>query len=635
MAYGLPAHGEPNWDTKLTASIEALHDGSALDGGVAAAVSGGPQTQAALSEAIGELSPETYGAVGDGTTDDTTAMNAVWAAGQATGRTVKLTAGKTYLCLGALAPTYTGTGTSTLQKPLRVTGPGQVSSNGYWASNPLNGGATLDLRYDGTGGAHPAKIDTRGAGAIEIDHINLISGGTDDFPIFQTTNTQAHIHHNFIQGNTGNTGSACKQDAIFFGGTTNTVGNTADAPFQGYGGSVHDNYFSHIRRAFVGRTYCNSIPFTSNTISTTCGNDGTGTGNLGGAYELHGRTSTDFCVGNIERGNTIECSGYKYAVALENAVSNAIGPSGYWDAGGPYVSAIYLGAASNFNTVTDGYHTTTFPLVSGPSKMTATILTGAQSRLSYHPQYTAHRGQLLAINQYGQGFSNMATSGDASKFETVAGNAGSPSYPTVNLLTAPAKSVADVVTTSGSTVITSASAGWLREHEYMPIKGAGIPSGTLISRWISSTSVELSAAATATATGVTVQYGHPDGEMGAAAEIGFSRRHILTKGAIGTATPLAGVDYNSATAAGTDGAFRLTAITAATTPAAGDIAVIAAGITWTSVPRYVITPRNAAAAAVMASIYLPTKNDGNNTYITTATPLTPSTTYIWDFIALA
>ena len=596
----------------------------------------GSDTNVALAgKYVSAFTPESYGTCpGDGT-DVTAFVNAAITAAQAAGGgTVLLKQGKTYTCAGAIVFNRTGTTAQPVQKPVRITSPGGASSNGYWAATARNGGAVLDLRYDGTDTLYVAKIDTRGAGTLEIDHINIVSGGSDDFPILQTTNTAVQVHHNFVSGNPGKVGAGCKQDAFILGGTSNTVGDGSDAPFQGYGSHVHTNFFDHIRRGFVGRTYCNSVVFTTNTISTTCGNDGTGAGNLGGAYELHGGSSANLCIGNTERDNTIEVVNYKYAVALDNADNNTIGPSGYWDASTGYDSAVYCTSTAEFNTITDGYHTSTFPFVSGPGKLTNTIHTASQSRLSFHPQPNVFRRGPIAVGQSGTGFTNMSPAGDAARVLTVAGLAGNPSYPAVELQTAAAKSVADVVTTSGSTVITSATAAWVREHEYMPIKGAGIPDNTLISRWISATSVELANAATVTATGVTVQYGHPEGEASVSVEIGFSRRHILSKGAIGTATGLAAAGYATAAAVGTDTAFQLS-ITCGATPVAGDIAVIGAGINWDAVPRYVIVPRTAAAAAVAASVYLPTKNTNANTYITSAVPLTVGALYVWDFVGIA
>jgi len=66
--------------------------------------------------------------------------------------------------------------------------------------------------------------------------------------------------------------------------------------------------------------------------------------------------------------------------------------------------------------------------------------------------------------------------------------------------------VADAVTTSASTTLTSATAAFTSAMTGKAIKGAGIPGGTTLT-FVNATTVTLSQAATATATGVTIQFG--------------------------------------------------------------------------------------------------------------------------------
>ena len=73
------------------------------------------------------------------------------------------------------------------------------------------------------------------------------------------------------------------------------------------------------------------------------------------------------------------------------------------------------------------------------------------------------------------------------------------------VFTSPAtRSVADGVTTSGSINVTSATAAFTERDRGKGFYGAGIPTGTTIVAVLSATSILLSAAATATATGVTI-----------------------------------------------------------------------------------------------------------------------------------
>src|SRR6267378_4333514 len=144
----------------------------------------------------------------DGVTDDTTAINNTIATAASStnasspGGTIMFPA-STCLMLGAMDIPYHGGASSTLpyQKPLRLTGT-ESSANGYWTVIALpSGGSVLDMRYAGGDGTHVAKIDTRGAGRLEIDHLTIKDGGTDNYPFIQTTNTTVFIHDNAFSGN--------------------------------------------------------------------------------------------------------------------------------------------------------------------------------------------------------------------------------------------------------------------------------------------------------------------------------------------------------------------------------------------------------------------------------------------------
>lgn len=573
--------------------------------------------------------PDGFGTCPGDATDVTSYVNSAIAASQAFGGTVELVPGKLYTCLGALTPTYTGTTTPT-QKPVRITTRGAASSNGMWPSNALNGGATLDLRYAGAGGTSPAKIDTRGAGRMEIDHINLISGGTDNYPFVQTTNTRVDIHDCFVQGNTANSGSACLQDAFILGGTSTTLGNGANAPFQGYGSSIRDNHFDHIRRGVVGQTYCNSIPVERNTFSTTCGNAGTGGGNYGGAIEFIG-ISGSACTGNSTRGNTIESTHYLYGVALVYAVQNNIGPDGYWDGSSPFVAGVYVDTTAQYNMVITGAQNDSFPAVADAGR-TTTVITAHQSIPSQWPQPHRFTSPIpnVAINSSSAAI--WATSPNGSMAAVVAHNGNFP-YTEVDLTTQPAISVSDGVTTSGSPVITSATAAWAALDVGMPITGAGIPANTVILSRQSATQVTLSANATATATGVSFFFGRGSG-AGQTDEVGFSRRHQITKGAIGTATIQAAAGTGATcSVTGTDGAFTVT-INTGTGPTSGDLVVVGQGINWAAAPKVIVTPKNAAAGVAWATGQMYSHNTTSNTYLSCNVAVAASTTLIFDVIQM-
>jgi hypothetical protein len=68
---------------------------------------------------------------------------------------------------------------------------------------------------------------------------------------------------------------------------------------------------------------------------------------------------------------------------------------------------------------------------------------------------------------------------------------------------------ADFTTTSGSTTVSSGSAGFRADDVGISISGAGIPTGTTIASVVSPTQATMSASATASATGVTTALGRP------------------------------------------------------------------------------------------------------------------------------
>ena len=76
-------------------------------------------------------------------------------------------------------------------------------------------GSIIDCRAN-TGVA--SFVDTRGNGYLEIDHLTITNGGTANIPFIQFTNTNVYYHHLGFIGNQNNSGTACVQDAVIWGG---------------------------------------------------------------------------------------------------------------------------------------------------------------------------------------------------------------------------------------------------------------------------------------------------------------------------------------------------------------------------------------------------------------------------------
>jgi hypothetical protein len=299
--------------------------------------------------------PEAYGTCPGDNTDVTTYVQAAITAAQAAGGTVVL-GNKRYTCLGALAPVFTSPASIPTQAPLRITAAGV--SGGYdgalgtqWP-RPVNGGPILDLRYDGTDTLHPAKIDTRGTGWFELDHITLVSGGTDNFPFFQTTNTTLDIHHNVVIGNAANSLTSCAQDAFLIGGSRSdaVIGAGPNDTFQGFGTRIHNNLFDRIRRGVFLRNIAESVLIEYNSFTNRCG----AAGSIGG-IELDtgaGAFSPSLHVGGVILAyNRFEMPGYTYPVHLvHNAVKTACFGNTFWDVGTGSGGAATTAAAFRIET---------------------------------------------------------------------------------------------------------------------------------------------------------------------------------------------------------------------------------------------------------------------------------------------
>lgn len=292
-----------------------------------------------------------YGAALNGVTDDTAALNAaILAAFNAGGGTV-LVPGQA-LILGQVTLPNDGVPHGVLgvynQHPIRITGLGSGSYNGQWASVP-SGFSTLDMRYN----APVAKILTIGSGTLEIDHLNIIDGGSDSAPFIKTINTTLKIHDCAFQGTAS--GFSAVNDAIILGGQTNAYGNGTDYRFQGYGTVIRDNFFSKIRRAVVGGLSANGCVISCNTISANCGNS-TGSPPTTGNAAIEFVGDSDQCTGNYISGNLFELVFYTYGISFEGyCAQNFISGNSYFDNGVSTSGGVYYGANSAYNSQFDAY----------------------------------------------------------------------------------------------------------------------------------------------------------------------------------------------------------------------------------------------------------------------------------------
>lgn len=322
-----------------------------------------------------------YGAKGDGTTDDTTAIqNAINALANAAGGTVYFPPG-TYRVNGQLTCPNTGVGSYPPQRAIRLTGAGTFAAG---QTTPQYGGAILDMRAT----TAPGKIWTRGLGLLEIDHLILIDEGGDANPFIYTTGTTLHVHDCAFFGYSAKSQTTCDQDAIVLGGDTIVSDGSASAPFQGYISRIHDNTFSRIRRGVFLRVYCNGTSVRDNWFLHNCGSNLAG----GCAIEVQGH-STNSCAGNVIEGNQIEMLGYVYGIKSDYAVQNAFLANSFYDPGngtsGQAASAAHYRMEANalLNVVLAGFGQDTQATLSetGASVGTNLLLSSHSGQASIFP----------------------------------------------------------------------------------------------------------------------------------------------------------------------------------------------------------------------------------------------------------
>lgn len=334
-----------------------IRGGLSVSGGLT--ISGPAVLQEQIQDTGGEVyNVKAYGAIGDGTTDDTSSVqSAITAATDANGGIIYFPPG-TYLISSQLTiPNFTDT--HIRQKTLRLTGAGPT--NNFCCVS--KGGSIIDLRAS----SGVAKIDTRGSGYLEIDHLTLKDGGTDSVPFVQTTNTVLYIHE--VRFNGTASGTSASQDAIVLGGTSTTIDGSSNAAFQGYGTIIENNEFQLIRRGVYLRTYANGVVIRNNAFA---GNSGT---NLpgGAAIELDGGPNNDH--GNVIANNIFEMTNYVYGIKLTAANNNNIEGNGFYDPTATTQAFYRFESSATQNMIIDGVHSTSYTTVSDASGNTNTLLT--------------------------------------------------------------------------------------------------------------------------------------------------------------------------------------------------------------------------------------------------------------------
>jgi parallel beta-helix repeat protein len=283
-------------------------------------------------------SVDSYGAVGDDSTDDSTSVQNAINAAAATGGVVTFQA-KTYLINSQLTIPNDAGSPVAHQRPIRLQGAGS-HMNGQGVAAPY-GGTILDLRTNATDG----KLVSYGLGLLELRDITFTDKGTNSNVYVLVTNTTLHAQDNAFIGNPSKSATTCDQDAIVLGGTTHTFGNGPTNSFQGYGTVISNNFFDRIRRAVYLRVDANTSIVRDNTVWT---NSGSNLAN-GAVIELDGGVYT--ATGNTIEGNLVEIGNYTYGIKLANGSANTLIGNDAFDASGSTIAMVRAESTATRNVI--------------------------------------------------------------------------------------------------------------------------------------------------------------------------------------------------------------------------------------------------------------------------------------------
>ena len=301
-----------------------------------------------------------FGAVGDGATDDTAAVLGAIASLAATGGVVSFPTGHYVVTQQLTFPTTQDASGVVTQRPYKLEGAGAFFAARNEPSLAPQGGTILDLRH-----ATGPKIATYGVGLLETEGITFadLDLTFGDAPFLLTTNTTLHVHDCTFYGRPPGTGLP-ESDAIVLGGTSAgpTGSGSPNAPFQGYGTVIRDNFFSQIRRAVYGRVYANGVVVEGNTVWRTCGSvlpAGAAIEIDGDPDNVHPQADTGWYVA----GNLIEVKNYAYGVKTRESERNAFIANNFFDPGAVTQACYRFESTGLLNYVLAGVHDDTRPFV--------------------------------------------------------------------------------------------------------------------------------------------------------------------------------------------------------------------------------------------------------------------------------
>ncbi len=239
--------------------------------------------------------------------------------------------------------------------PIRITGMGHHSAG----EGALPKGGTIFMWTAGSG--RPGRFVAKGEGTFSFDNFTWYSheGNTagSGRPFLYSTN--ATILGTNWAAWTDKQGAQCDDDFWVAGGTTTTLGDGDNAPFQGYKSLVTHGYLNGIRRGLYGRTYFNANNFSYNNFWTRCGSNLT-TG-VRAAIELDADptaaySGAQYAVSNVIANNLVEIgAAYDYGIRLSNASQTQVIANDSYDTQAQFVATVRLESTALATMIQDGF----------------------------------------------------------------------------------------------------------------------------------------------------------------------------------------------------------------------------------------------------------------------------------------
>jgi hypothetical protein len=339
-----------------------------------------------------------YGAVGNGSTDDTSSVqSAITAAAAAGGGIVYFPTNHQFLITSTLNLPVTATQTSFYPGSPPIFRSVPLYFMGGGADRNNRGDQTLfgSLIYWNPPTAGTTFVQGLGSGTFELSHLEVRDTSANSNLFFYMTNTVFHIHDAAFSGNTsfGNgAGTGAQTDLLQTGGSAATTANgSTNAWYQGYGSTVKDITLRSMRRVATMYGSTNQLVFENVEISNTCG-----TGRSGDSpYFFDGASANVIRNCTIELGGAssgaLQPVGWQYGIQFTNGSSNnEVDGTGFWDAVS-VTAAMLFDSTSLGNVYTPGECTT-----STGAQLTLAAGAGAGDQINMNPGGTGGTGVVIA-----------------------------------------------------------------------------------------------------------------------------------------------------------------------------------------------------------------------------------------------